>query len=45
MGCTTGRHGFKFAGAIGEILADQITGVRSRFDWSFFSLKRMLDVP
>jgi len=37
-------HGFKFAGAIGEILADQITGVVSRFDLSLFRMKRMGEV-
>ncbi len=37
-------HGFKFASAIGEILADQITGGGSRFDLSLFRLKRMGEV-
>ena len=33
-------HGFKFASAIGEILADLSTGGRSAFDLSAFSLSR-----
>jgi sarcosine oxidase len=33
-------HGFKFASAIGEILADLATGATPRFDLSMFSLGR-----
>lgn len=33
-------HGFKFASAIGEILADLATARASRFDLSLFSLRR-----
>lgn len=33
-------HGFKFAGAIGEIQADLVTAGRSRFDLSPFSARR-----
>jgi sarcosine oxidase len=37
-------HGFKFSSAIGEILADQITGSRSRFDLSLFHLDRLREM-
>ncbi|MCI0392182.1 MAG: N-methyl-L-tryptophan oxidase [Acidobacteria bacterium] len=37
-------HGFKFASAIGEILADRIIEGGSRFDLSLFRLKRMGEV-
>ena len=33
-------HGYKFASAIGEILADLATSGRSRFDLSMFALRR-----
>jgi sarcosine oxidase len=37
--CCSG-HGYKFASAIGEILADLSTKGQSAFDLSHFSLKR-----
>jgi sarcosine oxidase len=37
-------HGFKFSGVIGEILADQVAGIESRFDLSLFRLKRLNEV-
>jgi sarcosine oxidase len=33
-------HGFKFAPAVGEVLADLATGERPRFDVAPFSLAR-----
>jgi len=33
-------HGFKFASVVGEIVADLVTGGRSRFDLSLFSMGR-----
>jgi sarcosine oxidase len=37
-------HGFKFAGAIGEIVADLVTSGRSRFDLSRFRVDRFAAV-
>ena len=37
-------HGFKFAPAIGEVLADLATGERPRFDLTPFSLRRLAPV-
>ena len=37
-------HGFKFAPAIGEVLADLATGRRPRFDLAPFSLRRFTSV-
>jgi sarcosine oxidase len=37
-------HGFKFAPAIGEVLADLATGERPRFDLTPFSLRRLAAV-
>jgi sarcosine oxidase len=34
-------HGFKFAPAIGEVLADLATGERPRFDLAPFALGRL----
>jgi glycine/D-amino acid oxidase-like deaminating enzyme len=33
-------HGFKFASAIGELVADELEGKRPAFDLSLFSLAR-----
>jgi sarcosine oxidase len=35
-------HGFKFASAVGEVLADLATTGRSRFDLSLFSMARLM---
>ena len=37
-------HGFKFAPAIGEVLADMATGEQPRFDLTPFSLRRFVPV-
>lgn len=36
-------HGYKFASAVGEVLADLATAGRSRFDLSLFSLGRLAE--
>jgi len=36
-------HGYKFASAVGEILADLATSGRSRFDLSMFALRRFAE--
>jgi sarcosine oxidase len=38
-------HGFKFASAIGEVVADLVTAGRSRFDLSRFKLDRLGNLP
>jgi len=35
-------HGFKFASALGEVMADLVTGARPRFDLELFGLARLL---
>ena len=35
-------HGFKFASALGEVMADLVTGAKPRFDLELFGLARLL---